>query len=248
MSTRRRLARGATVMGLLAVMLWLPQPSLAASSITPEPAQMVSGAGSTETVEEGGSTSAFSLRLSDGASCPGDSADDDYRVNSYMVPFSVDPASVSYDGLGPTPNEYGTFETFRQPLYDVDSNSFVSAQTADAVQPGDPGLIIGVPSFDFAVYGPGDLPAGRYHVGIACTLNNEVVKVWDTELVVTSVAGDEPAGIRWTNPAASGSEGSASSRPLAAVGLAIVVAAGVGVLVVRRRASSPSHPVSLEER
>lgn len=244
----RWLVRGATTMGLLAAVLWLPKPSSAAEPVTPEPAQVVSGAGSTEAMEEGGSATEFSLRLSDGASCPGDSADDDYRVNSYMVPFSVDPASVTYNGLGPTPNEYGTFETFRQPLYDIDSNSFVSGQTADAVQFGDPGLIIGIPSFDFAVYGPGDLPAGRYHVGIACTLNNEVVKVWDTELVVTSAAGDEPAAIHWTNPAASGSGGSAPSRPLAAVALAIVAAAGVGALAVRRRTASPAHPVSLEER
>ncbi len=246
MASRWRVG-GATAVGLLAVALWLPQPSSAAGSVTPEPAQMVSGIDSTEAIEEGGSATEFSLRLSDGASCPGDSADDDYRVNSYMVPFSVDPAGVTYNGLGPTPNEYGTFATFRQPLYDVDSNSFVSAQTADAVQPGDPGLIIGIPSFDFAVYKPGDLPAGRYHVGIACTLNNEVVKVWDTELVVTSAAGDEPAAIHWTNPAASGSDGSGPSRSLVAVVLAIVVTAGIGALAVRRRASSPAHPLSQEE-
>ena len=37
-----------------------------------------------------------------------------------MVPASVDPATVTYDGTGPIPYVYGDYADFRQPLYDVE--------------------------------------------------------------------------------------------------------------------------------
>ena len=117
------------------------------------------------------SATPFTLRLPSGAECPGDSADDDYRVNSYMVPDSVDPLEVAYDGLGPTPNQARAGRRVppaalrRQ--HDLlrehpDGRTTENRATRASIQE--------LPLFDFDVFTPGDVPAGRYHVGIACTL------------------------------------------------------------------------------
>ncbi len=199
---------------------------------------------------EGGSRTAFTLQIPDGATCSGDSANDSYRVNSYMVPAAVEPASVTFDGLGPTPLAFEDYDTFRQPLFDRESNSYVSAQTADALEPGLPGPIINIPEFDLAVYEPGDLPAGRYHIGIMCTLFNEVVTIWDTEIVVSDAPDDEPAQIRWRVADDTGGVGGDDTGASAPVIAALAAAAsGVALLVARtrRRPRQATPAPSLED-
>lgn len=181
---------------------------------------------------EGGSRTAFTVRPPEGSTCPGDSADDGYRVNSYMVPSTVAPNAITFDGLGPTPQSFGDYATFREPLFDLETNSFASAQTADAERPREPGPIINIPRFSFAVYEPGDLPVGRYRVGIACTLLNEVVTIWSAELVVTSAPSDRPAQVRWSVIADAADH--ASGAPGAPIVWA-VVALGAGALLIHRR-------------
>ncbi|MDP1818343.1 MAG: hypothetical protein Q8K58_00430 [Acidimicrobiales bacterium] len=203
---------------------------------------------------EGGSSTPFEVDIPGRPECPGDSPDDGYRVNSYMVPASVDPATITYDGLGPAPASFGTYETFREPLFDTNTNSFVSAQTADAEAPDEPGPIINLPAFSFGVYQPGDLPPGRYHIGIACTLLNEVVTVWDTGLVVSETATDEPAQVRWRVLDVEGptsSTGLSTSALLAGAGAGAVALAVLVQRTRRPRADSRSQPTprpSLEDR
>lgn len=202
------------------------------------------------TPREGGSATAFSVQLPAGASCPGDSAHDGYRVNSYMVPASLDPTEVTYDGAGPTPYAYDSYADFRQPLYETNSNSFVAIQTADATTPGQPGAIINLPEFDFAVYPPGRPPAGHYHLGIACTLLKQIVTVWDTEIVI-SAAADDAAQIRWTAVGPAGDTTSADSNlpaatVVAAGAFAIAAIAGSTLLIRRRRQPQPTT-TSLED-
>ncbi len=199
-------------------------------------------------IDGGGSATPFTLRLPDGAACPGDSANDGYRVNSYMVPFDVDPTVVTFDGTGPIPATLGTAGPFRQPLYDVNTHPFVSDQTAEAIAPGEPGPIVNVPAFSFGVFAPGDVPAGRYHVGIACTRLNEIEVVWDAELTVMEAADDEPAGLRWATTRA---ESDAGAGPSAAIALGAAAALGAVVLLGRarrRRPSSPAMSTTQEER
>ncbi len=150
-----------------------------------------------------------------------------------MVPESVTPTDVTYDGLGPAPQRYRGDGSFQMPLYQEDSASFVSVQTADAERPGDPGVIVDLPRFDFDVYAPGDVPAGRYHVGIACTLLNEITRVWDAEVVVTEDPADEPAQLRWSvvgfDPADD------SSTPILPIAAGAAAITALIVLYIRRR-------------
>jgi hypothetical protein len=68
----------------------------------------------------GASNTPFGIRLPDGAACSGDSATGGYRVQSYMVPTSVDPATLVFGAAGPDP--LGLGDNFAQALYDVDQN------------------------------------------------------------------------------------------------------------------------------
>ncbi len=209
---------------------------------------MVAGAGSSKRLAAGGSATEFSLRLPQGSSCPGDSADGNYRVQSYMVPDSIAPADVQYDGLGPKPNAYGDWATFRQPLYDTATNPFDTAQTANATKPGLPGRIVNIPTFTFDVYRPGELPAGRYHIGIACTLFNRPVRYWDTKLVLTRSPDDEPARISWALATRTGVADASSSSGPAVVGVLVGAVATAGVYVRKRRRPSRRLPGAREAR
>ncbi|MGE3620003.1 MAG: hypothetical protein AB7L84_06025 [Acidimicrobiia bacterium] len=220
-----------------------------AQSVERQPVAIVDEAG--ESLDGGGSTTPFTFDLPDGAACPGDSADDNYRVDGYMVAADVDPATVEFDGLGPTPVAYGgDHAAFRMTLYETGSASFASALTDDAEEPGDPGVILGLPHFSFEVYAPGDVPPGRYKVGIACTLVRKVSTLWENEIEVTVAADDQPAQIRWQVlgndlAAEAGGDGGSSSRLPLVLGLAAVVL--LGVAFVARRGSSSRTPSATKE-
>lgn len=227
-----------TLLAATAVLV-LASPPTGAQEVEVATARIVDQAGSPQ--RGGGSLDAFTLQLPTDASCPGDSADEGYRVNSYMVPAAEAPEAVTYDGLGPTPKVHGRYEGFRQPLYDVGSAFFVSALTADADQPGAPGQILQPPLFDFGVYAPGDLPAGTYRVGIACTLLNEVARVWDAELRVVEDPTDEPAGIRWEAVGVVGDPADGGSGPGLPLTVALGAAVGGAALVLNRRRRAPAR-------
>lgn len=247
-AARRRSAsrRGtAALAALLCTVSGWWQQAAAQPTAEPEPVDVVGRSG--RPLDGGGSATEFSLRLPSGAACPGDSANDGYRVNSYMVPVGVHPSTVIYNGLGPTPPVLGDGSSFRQPLYDTETHPFVSAQTAEARAPGEPGPIVNVPVFSFAVYAPGDLPPGRYHVGLVCTLLNVVVSIWDTEMILSVAREDDPAQVTWT---VSDAEAAGGSTPTAAlVGLAVAAALALTINRLRRRRSLDAvATVSLEDR
>jgi len=149
----------------------------------------------------GGSSTLFTVRLPAVANCTGDSANGNYRVQSYMVPSTVDPGGLTFDSSGPKPN--GTGADFRQPLYTkVGGSGYTDAQTADAVtQPG-PGQIINIPTFSLDVYSSTELLPGAYNVGIACTKGpastTQVDKFWNLQMTVVTDPTDSPTKIKWT--------------------------------------------------
>ena len=91
------------------------------------------------------------------------------------------------------------------------------------------------------MFEPGDLPAGAYRLGIACTLDNEITRVWDAEIEVREDAADSPGQIAWTVVGFQPSDGSGSSAAPIAIGAA-AAAVAVTVLLVRRRSSAGSAP------
>ena len=171
--------------------LAIPAGAAATPGVEPGRAVVVSSADAGASPRErGGSRTQFSLRLPPGSSCPGDSANDGYRVQSFIVPGADDVSTLTFRSVSPqVPGGYA--------LYDLVTNPFIQAQTADARAPGQPGLIINIPNFSFAVFPPGRLPPGRYHVGIACSLHNNTVRYWSTDLVLSAAPDDQPAHLRW---------------------------------------------------
>ena len=151
-------------------------------------------------LSSGGSATQFSLRLPAGAACKGDSANDNYLVQTYMVPAAVDPGTLTFDSDGPLPS--GTGASFRQPLFTTTSSPAVSMLTGVATNPGDPGPVNNIPALNFAALGPGDLPAGTYNLGVACTLGpasaEQLDKFWNVRMTIVEDANDAPARIAWT--------------------------------------------------
>jgi len=202
------------VVGLLAVftsfVVWPHSPASAASKAGDAKVIAPGGNASAPTPLDHGTTATpFSLQLPAAAACRGDSANESYRVQSYMVPASVDPATLEFGSVGPLP--VGTGAKFREPLFDIDTNPYVNAQTAMATHPHGPGPIINIPSFNFAVLKAGDVPTGTYNIGIACTKgaasNSQLDTFWNVQIVVSvGPSRDDPVVWR-TTAAASSSPG-----------------------------------------
>lgn len=160
----------------------------------------ISTLGGGDPITTGGSKTQFTIKLPHGAACKGDSANDGYRWQTYMVPSSVDPSSLQFDNTGPAPNTLGN--GFRQPLYDPAGSPVNNMQTSNADTPPGPGPILNIPNFDFEVYMPGNVPAGDYNVGVACTLGapsaTQLDRWWNAQLRVAANTADSPAQIGFT--------------------------------------------------
>jgi hypothetical protein len=132
-----------------------------------------------------------------GAACSGDGVAG-YRVQSYMVPTSVDPSTLTYDSGGPAPQTTGS--NFRQPLFKSDTTPYVNA----APNTGD-GAIINIPNFKHSAWTIAELPAGDYFLGIACTQPSpnqaQIDKFWVGTVTIVASAAD-PNGFTWTATAA----------------------------------------------
>jgi hypothetical protein len=164
-------------------------------------ARIVSPGGRHRPLAGGGSATGFNLDLGRNPTCPGDSAGGDYRLQSFMVPAATDPNSLTFDAHGPV----AVAGQFRQPLFDATGSPYVDELTDLAVAPAVTGGISGLPTFDFGVFAPGDVPVGEYSIGIACTLGpagpTQLASFWRTRITVAESASDLPAGITWTGPA-----------------------------------------------
>ncbi len=132
----------------------------------------------------------FTLRLPAGAACEGDSPNDGYRWQTYMVPSSVNPATLTFDGSGPVPNATGA--SFRQPLYKPSGDAIIDQQTSAANPAPGPGPIINIPDATLSFYTPGQVPADVYNLGIACTLGGpsatQMKSYWNVQMTITEDA------------------------------------------------------------
>lgn len=175
----------------------------------------------------GSAATPFTLQLPSGASCRGDSANDGYRVQTYMVPERIDPATLQFGSVGPVP--VGTGTAFRQPLFKTTSDPVVNTQTAAATRTPGPGPIVNIPAMNFSVYREGDIPAGTYNVGVACTKGpaspTQLDTYWNTKLVVTAAPGTAAAAITWTVPSPPAAAAPVPAGPPGEVATAVEAAA-----------------------
>jgi len=200
--TSKRVWSGLLAIATAAAIVPLLGAPVASAAGVPQPGgASVRAAGGAVALSSGNSDTTFTLRLPAGASCGGDSANDGYRVQSYMVPASVDPATLTFNAAGPIPNTLGA--GFRQPLYDTAGSPFVDAQTANATTPPGPGPIINIPDFNYgSAFVPGNIPPGAYNLGIACTLGpagaTQMKEFWNvTKTFTTNVATGGTAQVSW---------------------------------------------------
>jgi MYXO-CTERM domain-containing protein len=194
-----------------------------------------------EELSEGSGGTVFGLELPAGSSCPGDSRNDQWRIQTFVVPAEIDPGELTYTSTGP--DGEGLYA-----LYSLDTNQVADRLTAPNGAPGLPGLITGLPGVSFEIFPPGTLPDGTYRIGIACTLRRDTAIFWDTELQIERDPDDQPAEMRWTVGGASSantnvdresSSGGASSG-VAVAAVAAALALG-GFFVIRSRRRPAQH-------
>jgi hypothetical protein len=192
----------------------------------------------------GGSATKFTLRLAAEESCPGDSANDQWRIQSFLIPAADDPVALSYGEQGPDGDG-------RWPLYDLATHPFVHILTLPNTQVGLPGRIDAMPVFSFVLFPPGTLPDGHYRLGIACTYFRETAKYWDTELVLTTSPDDEPGQLDWrlanAPDTAENDNGSGSSTTLWLVLGAGVLGAVALTFILWQRSARRTTPLLKEQ-
>ncbi len=241
-------------LGLFLVLVlanFAPERSAGAAAVAAGRAEIVAPDGAT--LSGGGSTTAFRVELPKGAACKGDSANAGYRVQGYVVPVSVDPATVTFDASGPVPAE----GQFRATLYEAtpSQHDFVNGLTAIAEPLGGPGPIVQpIPAFSFAAFDPKlgfAFVPGTYNVGVACTLGppsaTQQDRHWNAVMTIAADTSDPgPAKLHWTTATAArgatgAGNGSSSGRrtPMAVLVVAVFVCLGIAAAGLRRRATSP---------
>ena len=170
-------------------------------------------------ISDGKGSTSFSFILQGKSECQGDSAEGNYRIQSFIVPQTVDPKSLTFESTKPA--GVGNWA-----LYDVNTRPYVQDLTSVAVAPGKPGRIDSIPQLSFAVFPPGTLAPGLYKMGIACSLMNDATRIWETTIEITEDLNDSPANIRWTVIGGVTAEGGSTNPvPLLALGVVSVALA-----------------------
>jgi len=195
-----------------------------------------------EALTAGNGSTVFGLLLPSGATCPGDSRNDQWRVQTFIVPADVDPGTLRYNSIGPEGDSMYA-------LYGLDTNPITAVLTGPNGAPGLPGLIIGLRAASFEIFPPGTLADGTYKIGVACSYFGDTAIFWDTEFQISRDPEDKPAEIRWevTSSAAGAisvieTDQGPNSSVFAAVVVAVIAMVVVAVFAVRRsRRSLVTH-------
>jgi hypothetical protein len=237
--------------GILLAAVWLPAGMVAAQERAGDVIVATAARDGGTPLTEGAAATEFRLLLPEGAACTGDSLNDNFRAETFVVPADVAPGDLRFSVSGPEPFTGGTLEDAMWPLYS--NRSPFSAQLTQAnASAGEPGTIGDLPPFAFTDFTVEQVPAGSYLVGVACTLPDRTVdRYWDATLQIDEDPAVEGGAIRWVVSSGQpvelpeGSDSSGSAWPvLVASGAAGIV---LVALVVRRRASSTSSPTPQKE-
>jgi hypothetical protein len=175
----------------------------------------------------GGSQTHFAIGVPSGARCSGDSAHDGYRVDSYVLPRGVDPASIAYRGIVPT-RGLVLSATGNEPFY--------ATNTAPVT-----GQIVFLPNnVNWSAVAASDvLPGGTasatWDVGLACAApTGKATQYWNVEVIFRASRTD-PGGFTWTvaTPLRTPSQTPWGVISICAI---LAVTGGSGVLLLRRDA------------
>jgi hypothetical protein len=186
-------------------------------------------------LNSGGSATTWTITLPAQAACSHDTASGFYHVESYIVPSTVDPSTLSFNSAGPTDP---TSNQFDYPLYDTTGSAYANANTAPNT-----GQVVQIPSFNYAIFSINGsngnaltLPAGTYNVGIACATNTGAEdKFWNVQETFTA-DGTDPNGEVWSVTPTSAVPESPMNIALP-VSAAVVLLGGASIVVWRRRRS-----------
>lgn len=222
----------------------LAAPPAAASSQTVPPSEVKGRVGDLllqsaglVAIADGDGETPFFVRLPAGATCPGDSANDQWRVNTFVIPAGEDPLQLRFTAGGPEPVWDDHFA-----LFDVGTKTSVINQMLQKNDtPGNPGVIKPLPQVFMLPIAENGFSSGRYRLGVACTFWAQTTQYWDVEIEMTASQGSNGVGtMSWKvvgtmMAPTSGSDSGGSSSLLIVVVLAGVAAAGILVVVRRSR-------------
>jgi len=191
----------------------------------------------------------FFVVLPDGAACPGDSANDQWRAQTFLLPESEDVLEAWFGSSGPEPPWVGT----RFPLFEASSGlplSQLMLQRNDVA--GAPGIIEQIGETSLAVQTENGLVAGRYRIGVACSFFRQTTQYWDLVVEITVDGSPDQARVAWRvvdSPGARAPE--ETTEPLVTVGrlfivLGVLLLIGVSVSGRRHRRHRDSSPVEPE--
>lgn len=153
---------------------------------------VVSPANRDRPIASGASATPFTLQPPDDATCPGDSANDNWRIQGFMVPAGDDPADIVFTVNDPEGEGQWA-------LYGVDTRPYVDQLLLQNDVPGRPGLLDEVPPLSFGVFLPGLIEPGDYRLGLGCTfVPRQLDRYWDVVVTIADDPQDTPAGFRWT--------------------------------------------------
>jgi hypothetical protein len=234
-------AKISVVIGLLALVTW---PFVAHAGPDVQVDARDAGAATITEVDnpntlltEGESETPFSLRLPEGAECPGDSKSDQWRVESFVIPAVDDPADIVFESFSLAADTHW-------PLLGVDSTKFLAQFMPENPAPGLPGQIPDLPAFSFELYGRNQLPEGRYKLGIACSYYNQIGPFWATEIDILYDSEDQSSDFQWqvVRPPADANANGAQDSSSSSLWVVAVGAAAVGaILLLLRHRNSRRH-------
>ena len=189
--TIRRLFAALALLAALPVAVQIPVGTAVAAARRSGDAEAVQANNRLRPFTAGTHESPFSLRLPRGATCPGDSMNDDWRVQSFVVPSTDDPGTLRYMVTGPE----GPENDARVAIYTSEGRPYMNQLLGANSTPGQPGQIIELPSFSFKRLPIDYLPSGEYRMGVACTDGKGVTaQYWDTLISIES----SPTSMQWT--------------------------------------------------
>ena len=172
------------VMLVISIVSAVPADAALPAGAGPTPGQAMQANSSTSGITDGVQDTPFVLSHSGDNSCAGDSATDGYRVNTFMVPASVDVSQLQYNAGGPIAP---AGVTFKFPLFAQTGNAQqINRNTAPTTGIITAGNLLQPFSFAALVAGGIEVPNGEYKVGLACTLLGVTEEYWETTITVTA--------------------------------------------------------------